>query len=673
MYSLQQFVKRNPKLFTTVLYLLVCILAFGLFIPFLGFYWDDWPTIFYTYNQRVGQLINHFSYDRPFSVWAYWLVGRLGSAPITWHLAALLIRWGCVVAAAWALKPLWPRQAKFILYIGLIFAIYPGYYVQPSSVIFIPHLAALGLFLVSLGAMGRSVVDSKQRVAYTVLALTSAAIHMFTVEYYVGLELIRPIYLWLLLKNQQPTKKTSLKETFGLWFPYLIIFGLWLAWRLFFLKLPSEPYPLVLISDLRSNPLSAILNLGQTILQDLVYTLGTAWSELIQPSLFTLATRFDLLIWAIVLASGVGIYYLLSQIPRLDKGKTETANSKSAQQGMLFGLGAFLLGMFPIWAIGETIAQGDYNLRYILISMFGASVFLVSLLFYFVNGQRQRILIISLLVALAIGSHLRAANDYRLDWQAQRAFYWQLAWRAPAIESGTALVAFAPVSTHLRDPMTGNALNVLYPTAEEPPAVGLWNFELTRTKTVERIQQGEPLENDYRGLTFSTQSPDDLVFYYLPDGGCLWALTPLDVDNQYLPFENRDLVAHSNLDNILAWPAAEGGPPRQVFGSEPEHSWCYYFEKADLARQQGEWDAVISLMEEAKGKGLSPNYGIEWLPLVQAFAATGNWEQALATSELVHAMGARNDGMLCAVWAAFADPAPEAYAQLVELAGCATQ
>jgi hypothetical protein len=27
------------------LFLTVCLLAYGIFIPWLGFYWDDWPVI----------------------------------------------------------------------------------------------------------------------------------------------------------------------------------------------------------------------------------------------------------------------------------------------------------------------------------------------------------------------------------------------------------------------------------------------------------------------------------------------------------------------------------------------------------------------------------------------------------------------------------------------------
>ncbi|MEX2162169.1 MAG: hypothetical protein WD751_09675 [Anaerolineales bacterium] len=684
MLSLRKFAAANANRVGPGLFLFICIMAFGLFIPFLGFYWDDWPTIFYTFNNRVGQLINHFSYDRPFSVWTYWLVGRLGTAPWIWQVASLLLYWASAVAAAWALKPLWKDHAKKILYIGLLFAIYPGYYVQSSSVIFIPHVAALVLYLVSLGAMGRAVTEKGRWRPYTILALATAAIHMFTVEYFVGLELLRPVYLWILLANQARRKRPELQEILKIWAPYLTVFAAWLIWRLFLLKLPAEPYPLVLLSELRADPLAAVSELLLTMLNDMQYTFFQAWTELIQPMFASLSTGFGLIDVAISLAAGGLVFVVLWAMPwARPRGRARAGagpdDGKFARQGIALGLAAFLLGMFPVWAIGETISQGDYNLRYILVGMLGASLVVGSLLVLFVPRRPQRILLVSLLVAFALGSHIHAANEYRLDWQAQRNFYWQLSWRAPALQPNTALVSFDRVSTYLGDPMTGNALNVLYPTAGKELSVGLWNFELTRTQTVNRIQNGEPLESDYRGLTFSTGSPEDLVFYFLPEGGCLWLLSPLDVHNDYLPVENRELVAHSNPGNALAVPEGDGYPPAHIFGAEPQHSWCYYYEKADLARWQGDWAQVLDLMAAAEQQGLRPNYGIEWLPLVEAQAFTGDWPLAVETSQRIHAMHARNEGLLCAVWQSIANNAAdaaagqEAYAQVSAFANCDSQ
>ena len=41
-----------------------------------------------------------------------------------------------------------------------------------------------------------------------------------------------------------------------------------------------------------------------------------------------------------------------------------------------------------------------------------------------------------------------------------------------------------------------------------------------------------------------------------------------------------------------------------MFGSEPPHLWCYYFEKADLARQLQDWQSVLQLEKQARARGL---------------------------------------------------------------------
>ena len=46
-------------------------------------------------------------------------------------------------------------------------------------------------------------------------------------------------------------------------------------------------------------------------------------------------------------------------------------------------------------------------------------------------------------------------------------------------------------------------------------------------------------------------------------------------------------------------------PPPMLFGPEPPHTWCYYFQKADLARQRGDWDEVARLGDEARELGFA--------------------------------------------------------------------
>ena len=68
--------------------------------------------------------------------------------------------------------------------------------------------------------------------------------------------------------------------------------------------------------------------------------------------------------------------------------------------------------------------------------------------------------------------------------------------------------------------------------------------------------------------------------------------------------------------------------PAQYFGSEPRRTWCYYYEKADLARQMGDWQQVAVLGDVAIEAGFAPKDDSEWLPFVEGYAAVGRCDDA---------------------------------------------
>ncbi len=51
--------------------LVLLVVSFGLFIPRLGFYWDDWPVILTGRLFGASGFWQFYQYDRPFSAWTY--------------------------------------------------------------------------------------------------------------------------------------------------------------------------------------------------------------------------------------------------------------------------------------------------------------------------------------------------------------------------------------------------------------------------------------------------------------------------------------------------------------------------------------------------------------------------------------------------------------------------
>jgi hypothetical protein len=95
------------------------------------------------------------------------------------------------------------------------------------------------------------------------------------------------------------------------------------------------------------------------------------------------------------------------------------------------------------------------------------------------------------------------------------------------------------------------------------------------------------------------------------------------------------IAPNSNADSIVA-DANQPVPPESIFGSEPEHDWCFYYQKADLARQRGDWEAVARLGAEAEKLGLHPNDQIELMPFLQAHAFLGDQKEVKGISTRIN-------------------------------------
>jgi hypothetical protein len=117
-------------------------------------------------------------------------------------------------------------------------------------------------------------------------------------------------------------------------------------------------------------------------------------------------------------------------------------------------------------------------------------------------------------------------------------------------------------------------------------------------------------------------------------------------------------AAFSNPGQIENDPPQAVTPPADIFGSEPPHDWCYYYEKADLASQVKDWKQIIELEKAAKQAGLGPHYGTELLPFIEGLANQEQWLKAYQyTQDALHLDG-DHFVHLCSVWQRIKNEAP---------------
>src|SRR3990172_9109662 len=179
------------RLAAPLVLLVAAILAYGLLIPQLGFYWDDLPMSWVRYQLGPEAMTEYFSTNRP--VWGYLFqltTQLLPPEPIYWQSFALLWRWAGAVLWWAILLRLWPAQRMAALAAGLFFLLYPGFNQHWVSYLYSHFFIVIAFFLGSIVLMLRG------RALSTALGLLLAAMNLWMLEYFFVLELVRPFLLW---------------------------------------------------------------------------------------------------------------------------------------------------------------------------------------------------------------------------------------------------------------------------------------------------------------------------------------------------------------------------------------------------------------------------------------------------------------------------------------------
>jgi hypothetical protein len=632
--------------FFPLMLLVVGAFSYLLQVTRLGYYWDDWQAVYLWRAKSPAMIWTYFNYDRPFSAWTYWLTyPLLGMRAPLWQIFTYLLRWSGVWLLYKVLLALWPAWKRQWMWTALLLLTYAGFTVQSPSVAFNQHFITFMLFALSMALM----VWAWQRRRLTWLlfpmAVIACALHLFTMEYFVGLEILRPVVLWLLAKKQKMGTGKTLRTIFLWWLPFLLVLCAFLWWRGVYYPshTPNKDLNMpVLVEQLRQAPIQALSTLAGNIFQDVAHSVVTLWTGLFDISNYDFHSSSILLSWT------VGILFAICAVFFISKVKIEpedVTTQKFIWEILPFGILAILAGGLPVWVVGLQIVQGKWSSRFTLGVMLGAVILVVWLVEWLVRTRRQKNIILALLLAFSIATQVQMTNKYRLDWMYQRDFYWQLAWRAPGLKPGTAVFSASIPFGMESDYGIGFALNVLYHPQDATEQADYWFF----TPRAEgfnfyKLVPGYPIDYQFRNVNFNGNTSQAIAVYYNPGQGCLRLLDDQYAADPTIPAAAAKMAVVSNPAQI----ESSGQPPlKEVFGVEPPHTWCYTFQKADLARQQQDWAQVIKLADAA---GIHPQNGVEVLPFLEAYAHTGQWQQALAVSKLAVQTTPGLETWVCGQW-----------------------
>ncbi len=663
--------------------LILLLLSFGPLLPWLGFYWDDWPVILTGRLQGAAGFWQFYQYDRPISAWTYAVTfPLLGSQPLNWHIFTLLLRWGTTAALWWTFLQVWPDRRREAAWTAALFAVYPVFIQQPISVAYSQHWICYLLFCFSLGAMVKAWRVFRTNRALALVwaggAMAASLLQLLTMEYFAGVELLRPVLLWFLLNEEEKSPWKKIAGVLRGWLPYLLALTLFSIWRIFFLKFPGEDANSPgLLMRMFTKPAGSILRFCQIALQDTTHLLLSVWANILAPANIDLADRFNLFSWVwVILVAAVAFLILRRQKSPVE----EAGNRRWSRQAMAAGGFAVLLGMLPVWFTDRQIIVGLYSNRFGLAAMLGASLFVTGLFEEIVAKKIQRVILLSLLIGLAAGAHLRVANEYRWSWVQQKRFYWNLAWRAPQIQPGTAITPEGEILNYVGIYSTAAGINLLYPPDGSSTKLPYWFYSLGREYEyiIEDFQKGMPLGTNFRNYSFQGNSKNILVVLYHPsDHDCMEVLTAKDANAPGVPEVSALAATNTNL-SLIRDITTPGYPPEDIFGPEPAHGWCYLYEKADLARQLENWEEVAQLGDQAGKDGYTPltpdsDTAFEWLPFIEGYARMNRWQEAQEISLVAWQEDRQIDARMCSLWKdlAHSQPGAEPFAsELKQKIGC---
>jgi len=384
--------------------------------------------------------------------------------------------------------------------------------------------------------------------------------------------------------------------------------------------------------------------------RDFVHMLFSTWFNVLQPETINFKAPSLVISWGIVIFVAVIVYFFGSLLREREYQNLQS--DKWAKQAFFLGLFAIFMGMVPGWIVGRDILTGRFSDRIALPAMFGISIVLVSIITKFIQNRNHQLLTISILVGLAAGTQFRIANEYRWEWVEQRQFFWQLYWRAPSLVENTAVLSDGAIFTYTGDYPTAAAINVLYASKKGDLKQPFWFFEIDDNflNKMDILFEGQPINGSIRNITFTGNGKDNIVIWYEYPDSCLWVLSEHEAQNTYLPELTVEAIKASNLSRINFDPNAASLPIKSVFGPEPEHGWCYYFQKADIAYLNKEWQMIVELGNQAEKLDIEPNNKFEMYPFIEAYARTGSWEQARKMTVYSFRGDKEVRDMFCQIW-----------------------
>jgi hypothetical protein len=623
-----------------LVFVLVTFLAYGLLVPFTGFYWDDWVFTWLARFLGPAEFLPAFIGIRPFLIPIFFVTTSLiPPVPLYWQIFALVIRVIAGLSAWFALRNIWPRFKFQTLVASLLFLVFPAYsqhwvaytHINQEWIAFILYLLSIGLTVSALRN------PNKSR-AYTIYALLLMFEGLFATEYFLGMEPLRFLFIWVILSDDIKNLKEGFFKSLKVWLPYLGIWmlnGIWLAW---YYSRGYNAYDVEIINKPHTNFLFVF---GETVWKAGLY----AWAQVIVLTSKAITSPSSILAYAVIVLTFLVLFPIIKKV-----SDSPSTSITTHYQFILIGLIGLVLGRVPSLAAGLPFRLQSSFDRFAISMMLGGSLLILGLVEWLIRNPRLKVYVFVLLISLGVGQQFFNGNIFRRDWERQQEIFWQMKWRMPSLKPNTLILTDEIAVDYESDISMMGPINWIYEPDYER---GNLHYLLLYTEnrlggTLPSLEPGTDVEFKLRTETFYGNTSQAVVIY-MPENECLRVLDPKLGDRETygnklgknlrdaLPLSDTSLIYKNELE-----PAE--------FLIKQDANWCYYYTKAELARQFKEWDQIVPLEDEAKQNGFQPSDPFEWLPFIEANVMTSHFDAAKKLSADAIKSDAQVRVGVCKVW-----------------------
>jgi len=606
-----------------------------------SYYRDDWYYAYDGYIAGPSIFKIMFSSDRPargifFGI--YYLL--FGPHSLPYHIGIYLWRLLGGYSALWLFHLLWTRQRVANFLMALLFVTYPGFLWWPQGIEYQPMAASLCLHTFSI-ALTLAAVQSTQKITQIFLwagSILTGLTALALVDYAVGMEAFRIFCIFLLVARRDLSFSHKIIQTIRASLIPLVSPLLFIIWKIFIFTGDRKVTDIGFqISVLLGAPLETTLLWGKRLFTSALNVSFLAWWTPLK-QYYSFLEQSDLQIGFLIATICIALTVIAARLipaPQPDTSTQirEASNTESSlpPSAIWLGLAGVIFGLLPVVMANRFVIFKAYS-HYTLPASLAAVILVVGLI-HSLASKKLQLILISLLIGIAALTHRGLAVKAANEQATVRNFWWQVYWRIPKIQEGTTLAVQYPAISYGEDTdiVWGPANFLYYPQPQ--PGIDEIRYKLAGT-TLDKtgiqnvLNESAKISKPYRSHTMFLNYRRVLVMNQPSAQSCVHVIDGHWVElSQYDTPEITQMFPHSKISYALTENESNSTPLDFAFGTEPAHTWCFYYQKAELARQQGDWETIAELGDKANSLELTPNDLIEWTPFVQAYAYLGQSEK----------------------------------------------